>query len=45
MKNMGAILSSLTFAACILVLLVSCAKKVELAKTPPMGWNTWNRFG
>ncbi len=35
----------LTIFAVFLFLGVSAQKFDELAKTPPMGWNSWNKFG
>ncbi|MEA3479132.1 MAG: glycoside hydrolase family 27 protein [Bacteroidota bacterium] len=33
------------FIVCLTLLTVSAQSFDELAKTPPMGWNSWNKFG
>ena len=33
-----------SFIICLTVLLVGAQSFDELAKTPPMGWNSWNKF-
>ncbi len=39
--------SGLALALCSLLLAPCCSHALEngLARTPPMGWNSWNRFG
>ncbi|MBK5203487.1 MAG: glycoside hydrolase family 27 protein [Prolixibacteraceae bacterium] len=35
----------LVILLCVLLSFGAFAQKFDLAKTPPMGWNSWNKFG
>lgn len=46
MRTQFSLLKYLILPSCFLFLLIVSAKAIDngLAKTPPMGWNSWNKF-